>query len=137
MISVGDTITPFVRLGSFEAWSRYGAVNYEIAGHHIDDEVARHEGFPAAFAMAPLTFSYFQIMLREWIGDAGRVETVEMRLRSPFYRGRTLTVTGTVTSVAAAAGGGVRIEADVWADDDEGTRIAEGRAVVVSGPTDA
>ena len=56
----------------------------------MDDEVARREGFPAAFAMAPLTFSYVQAMLRDWLGEQGRIVKVAIQLRSPFLRGRTL-----------------------------------------------
>jgi hypothetical protein len=130
----GDTIPPFSRTGSFLTWSRFAAVNDEFALHHMDDDVAHHEGFAAAFAMAPLTFSYVQTMLRTWVGDRGRVESVEIRLRSPFLRDRTLTASGVVTSVSAGADGHHRVEADVWADDDTGTRLVEGRAVVVLEP---
>ena len=98
-VAAGTPVPPFSRVGSFEAWTRYAAVNHEIAGHHMDDEVARREGFPGAFAMAPLTFSYVQTMLREWVGAQGRIVTVAIRLRSPFLRGRTLTATGEVREV--------------------------------------
>ena len=48
----GEAIPAFERRGSFAAWTRFAAVNYEIADHHMDDEVARHEGFPSAFGSA-------------------------------------------------------------------------------------
>ncbi len=95
----------------------------------MDDEVARREGFPGAFAMAPLTFSYVQTMLREWVGEQGRIVTVDIRLRSPFLRGRTLTATGEVRQVHRD-GDEVLVEVDVWADDDLGTRLVQGSATV-------
>jgi len=127
----GDPIPPWSRRGSFLTWSRYAAVNDEFALHHMDDDVARHEGFAAAFAMAPLTFSYVQNMLRTWVGDRGRVESVEIRLRSPFLRGRTLTASGVVTSVSTDGDGRHRVAADVWADDDTGARLVDGHAVIL------
>ena len=125
----GDPVAEFTRRGSFQAWTRFAAVNYEIADHHMDDEVARREGFPAAFAMAPLTFSYVQTMLRDWIGGDGRIVDVKIQLRSPFLRGRTLTATGCVTAVRR--GDAVTlVDVDVWADDDLGSRLVQGTATV-------
>lgn len=128
----GDLIPPLSRGGAFEVWSRFAAVNYEIAGHHMDDDVARHEGFPAAFAMAPLTFSYIQTMLRDWVGDDGRIVSVAIQLRSPFLRGRTLLAAGRVTAVrrSNSAGAECEVDVEVWADDDEGTRLVQGTGTV-------
>ena len=102
-------------------------MNYEIAGHHIDDDVAKHEGFPAAFAMAPLTFSYLQTAVRDWIGNDGWVESADIRLRSPFYRNRTLTVGGTVTAIDDSE---CLITVELSATDDLGTLVATGRAAL-------
>ncbi len=128
-LAPGSAIPAFSRRGSFQAWTRFAAVNYEIADHHMDDEVARHEGFPSAFAMAPLTFSYVQAMLRDWVGDQGRIVSVAIRLRAPFLRGRLLTATGVVTALRPH-GDELLVDADVWADDDEGTRLVVGTATV-------
>ena len=101
-------------------------MNYEIADHHMDDDVARHEGFPGAFAMAPLTFAYVQTMLRDWLDDQGAIVSVSVRLHSPFLRGRTLTVGGMVREHRS---GGL-VDVDVWARDDLDTRILSGSATV-------
>jgi acyl dehydratase len=130
---IGAVIPEFRRRGTLDAWNRYAAVNYEFAGHHMDDEVGRHEGFASAFAMAPLTFSYVQTMLREWVADSGRIVSVDIRLRSPFLRGRTLIAGGEVTSVQDSPKGRL-VHAAVWADDDAGTRLVEGTAVVILDP---
>ena len=128
-IGAGTPVPPFSRRGTFATWTHFAAVNHEIADHHLDDEVARREGFPGAFAMAPLTFSYVQTMLREWVGEQGRIVAVDIRLRSPFLRGRTLTATGEVRRVHRG-GDEVLVEVDVWADDDHGTRLVQGSATV-------
>lgn len=101
----------------------------EFAPHHWDDEVAQAEGFPGAFAMAPLQHAFLHALLREWIGGAGRIVAVNMKLRSPFIRGRTLSAGGQVTAIRREDRE-VFIDLDVWQDDDEGTRLAPGTATV-------
>jgi acyl dehydratase len=128
-IAVGDTVTPFVRRGHIETWARYAAVNEEFASHHMSDEVARHEGFEGAFIMAPLTFSYVHTMLRDWVGDHGRLVSVSIRLLHPFVRGRTLTATGEVTAVERS-GDELLVTCDVRADDDADHHLVTGTATV-------
>lgn len=129
-ITPGARIPPWQRTGSFLAWSHFAAVNYEFAEHHMDDAVAQHEGFPSAFAMAPLTFSYVQAMLREWAaGGDGRIVSVAIQVRSPFLRGRVLTATGEVKA-SRRDGDETYADLDVWADDDQGARLVAGTATV-------
>src|ERR1700722_14027018 len=98
-IKVGHEIPHWVREGGFEQWNRFAAVSYQFSAHHMDDEVARQEGFPRAFIMAPFAHAYLHAMLREWVGENGWIETVDMRLKNPIFRGRTLTAGATVTGV--------------------------------------
>ena len=129
-IASGDTLPPFEREGTFQHWNRFAGANYEFAGHHMDDDVGRHEGFGAAIGMAPLIQAYLHSMLRNWAGEDGaRVANVDMQLRSPFLRGRRLIASGRVKEVREV-GGEWRIELEVWADDDQGTRLVSGSAVV-------
>jgi hypothetical protein len=128
-IAPGYEVPHLQRRGNFATWTRYAAVNYEIADHHMDDEVARHEGFPAAFAMAPFTFALVQTMLRDWIGLDGRIVSVAISLRSPWLRGRMFSAGGTVTAVRPE-GHETFVDLDVWADDDQGTRLVQGPATV-------
>ncbi|MBI1179307.1 MAG: hypothetical protein GC201_02035 [Alphaproteobacteria bacterium] len=128
-IAVGDELPAFVREGTVHHWNRFAAANCEFAAHHWDDEVARHEGFPSAFAMAPLQHAYLHAMLRDWLGEDGRIVAVAIRLRSPFLRGRTLTAGGRVTGIRRE-GGETLADLDLWETDEEGTSIATGTATV-------
>lgn len=126
----GALIPAFVREGTFDHWNRFAGVNDEYAGHHMDDEVGRYEGFASAFGMAPLIIAYLQTMLREWIGaEDGRVVSVGIQLRSPFLRGRTLTAQGRVTEVTEEDGETL-VALEIWADDSEGVRLVGGAAKV-------
>jgi hypothetical protein len=129
----GYRLPPFSREGTLHHWNRFASVNDEYADHHMDDEVGRREGFPAAFIMAPLEHAYFHAMLRDWMGDRGRIVQIDMKLRNPLVRGRVFTAGGEVTAVRRE-GDDVIVELDIWADDDQGTRLAPGVAVVAFPP---
>ncbi len=130
-LAVGQKIPLWVREGAFEHWNRFAAVNYEFAGHHMDDEVGRHEGFPAAFIMAPFSHAYLHCMLREWAGDetGARIVKVDMRLKHPLLRGRILTAGGEVSAIRRE-GDEIVVDLGIWQTDDEGTELGKGTATV-------
>ena len=133
----GVELPTFEREGTLLHWARYAAVNPgHIVGHHLDDEVARYEGFDAAFIMAPLEHSYLHTMLRQWMGAHGRVRSLNIRLRRPLLRGRTLIAGGTVTMVDRTRDG-IVVHLDVWEKDDRGEMLAPGTAEVVFPSADA
>ena len=100
-VAVGDELPLFTREGTVEHWNRFAAVNDEFAAHHWDQEVAKEEGFPAPFAMAPLQLAFFHAMLRDWMGDDGRIVSVSAKLKGPFFKGNTLTALARVTAIDA------------------------------------
>jgi hypothetical protein len=129
-IVAGQELPTFERPGTVLHWARYAAVNpAHIVGHHFDDEVARHEGFEAAFIMAPLEHAYLHVMLRQWMGSRGRIVKLDIRLRRPLLRGRMLTAGGTVTVVRRQPDRTI-VEIDVWESDDLGEILVLGSAEV-------
>lgn len=126
----GQELPVFERQGTLLHWVRYAAVNpVHIVGHHLDDDVARQEGFEAAFIMAPLEHAYLHAMLRQWMDGRGRVLSLNMRLRRPLLRGRTLTAGGKVTQLRRESGR-LLVHLDVWETDDLGELLAPGTAEV-------
>ena len=83
-VKVGDEVPVFSRLGTLHAWNRYAAVNDEFVDIHMDDESGRQAGYPTAFAMGNLQFAYLNNMLRDWIGDHGRIVGVNVQFRGAF-----------------------------------------------------
>jgi hypothetical protein len=128
-VAVGDELPVFEREGTLHHWNRFAAVNDEFADHHMDDEAGRSEGFAASFIMAPLEHAYLHAMLRSWMGDEGRILALDIRLRSPLLRGRTLRAGGRVTAVRSV-GDETVVDLDVWEVDDRETRLAPGTATV-------
>jgi len=125
----GYELPTFVREGTLQHWNRFAAVNNEFAGHHMADDVARSEGFDSAFIMAPLEQAYIHALLRNAIGESGRIVFVNIKFRKPLGRGRTLTAGAVVSSVEHGENE-VIIDLEVWEDDNEGARLVKGSARV-------
>jgi acyl dehydratase len=134
-LQVGASVPVWQREGTLDHWNRFAAANYEFAGHHMDDEVGRHEGFGGAFIMAPFAHAYLHCMLRDWMGDeaGARIVNVDMRLKNPLLRGRTLTAGGEITAIREE-GDEVFVDLDIWQIDDEGTQLGKGVATVALPP---
>lgn len=127
--SVGDEIPTFVRTPGLHHWNRYAAVNDEFVPIHMDDEAGRAAGYPTAFGMGNLQWSYLHDMLRQWIGDDGRIEHVHCQFRSANIKGQVITAHGLITTVRVEGDRRV-VELEVWTEDQHGTRLAPGGAVV-------
>jgi acyl dehydratase len=128
-IQPGTMIPRWSREGTLDAWNRFAAVDGVFSGHHMDDEVGRHEGFASAFISAPFSHAYLHAMLRSWMQGSGRIVTVDMRLKNPLLRGRTLEAGGEVTAVRDE-GDELFVDLDVWQINDEGTQLGIGTATV-------
>jgi acyl dehydratase len=128
-LAPGERIPLWSREGTFYHWNRFHAVNSDFAGHHMDDDVGRHEGFTRAFISAPFSHAYLHAMLREWLSGEGRIVTVDMRLKNPLLRGRTLEAGGEITTLRPE-GEEVFVDLEIWQIDDEGTQLGIGTATV-------
>jgi acyl dehydratase len=98
-VTVGTELPAFVRTTGFHNWNRYAAVNDEFVPIHMDDDAGRAQGFPGAFGMGNLMWSYLHNLVRDWMGDDGRIVTMSCSFRSPNLRGMTVEARGAVTGV--------------------------------------
>ncbi|WP_261770413.1 MULTISPECIES: MaoC/PaaZ C-terminal domain-containing protein [unclassified Rhodococcus (in: high G+C Gram-positive bacteria)] len=128
-VAVGQSVPPFERTTGFANWNRFAAVNHEFVDIHMDDEAGRAAGYDSAFGMGNLLWSYLHCMLRDWIGDAGRIREVRCQFRSPNTKGMKLTAGGTVTAVRDDAGRRL-VDLDIWISDSNGTVLTPGSATV-------
>src|ERR1700732_981841 len=128
-IKVGDELPPFQRATGFHNWNRYAAVNDEFVPIHMDDEAGREAGYPTAFGMGNLQWAYLHNVLREWI-PAARVVRLSCQFRSPNTKGMVVTAKGTVTAVRHVDDGR-EIDVDVWTEDQDGNKLAPGRATLL------
>jgi acyl dehydratase len=126
---VGDEIPTFERMSSFHAWNRYAAVNEEFVPIHMDDEAGRAAGNSGAFAMGNLQVAYLHALLRQWMGDDGRIVSVACQMRAPNMRGLRTIARGRVTDVRNV-GSETLVDLEVWTETEEGTVLAPGTATV-------
>jgi acyl dehydratase len=127
---VGDTLEPFRRVTDLHNWNRFAAVNGEFVGIHMDDEAGRAAGYPGAFGMGNLQWSYLHNLLRDWLGGHGRIATVRCQFRAANTKGMEVTARAVVTATRDDADGRV-IDLDVWTEDGDGNKVAPGAATVV------
>ena len=126
-LQAGAELPPFVRTTGFAHWNRYAAVNDEFVGIHMDDEAGQAAGYPGAIGMGNLVWSWLHAALTGWIGERGRIEHLECRFRAPALKGDQVTCTGRVTGREDDSAGTV-LELEVWAEKQDGTRLAPGTA---------
>jgi acyl dehydratase len=129
-IEVGQEIPPFERKTTFGVWNRYAAVNDEFIPIHMDEEAGRAAGLPGAIGMGNLQVSYLHNVVREWLGESGRIVRMSCQFRSPNLKDRTVTARGKVTGVEPGPDG-VTVTLDVWTEDDQGSRLAPGTCTVL------
>ncbi|HVW42431.1 MAG TPA: MaoC/PaaZ C-terminal domain-containing protein [Amycolatopsis sp.] len=127
--AVGDRLPEFSRATGLANWNRYAAVNDEFVPIHMDDEAGRAAGYPGAFGMGALQFGYLHNLVRDWLGDSGRIVSLSCQFRAPNTRGMTVTARGTVTAVRTEDDRRL-IDLDIWTEDQDGNRLAPGKAVV-------
>ena len=129
-VTVGQQLPTFAREAGFPAWNRYAAVNDEFIPIHMDDEAGKQAGYPGAFGMGNLQWSWLHCLLREWLeGTAGRIVSVTCQFRGPSLKGETVAANGVVTAVREEAEE-VHVDLEVWTEIGDGSRLAPGTATV-------
>jgi acyl dehydratase len=128
-VSVGDEIPTLVRETGLDNWNRYAAVNDEFVPIHMDDEAGREAGYPTAFGMGNLQWAYLHNVLRQWIGEDGRIVRAACQFRSANVKGQTVTAHGRVDAIVDE-GDRRLVDLTVWTETQDGTRLAPGTATV-------
>src|ERR1700751_2175433 len=126
---VGDELPPFTRMTGFHNWNRYAAVNDEFVPIHMDDEAGRGAGYPTAFGMGNLQWAFLHNLLREWLGDHGRIVGGAFQFRAPTIKDMTVTAKGIIPQ-RRTDNGTQLIDLDVWTEDQDGNSMAPGTATI-------
>lgn len=81
----------------------YNAVLWNAHRIHFDEPYARQvEGLPGLVIAGPLLGDYLTQVALEWLGDAGRLVSMEYSNRRVSYVGETLRATGRVKAIDRA-----------------------------------
>lgn len=104
------------------------AANRDFAPMHHDREIARATGAPEPYANTMLIQAVFEATLREWMGLAGRLRSLQFKMQSFGAAGAILSGHGRVTGKRADDSGGF-IDVDIWTASG-GTQTATGKATI-------
>jgi 3-methylfumaryl-CoA hydratase len=99
-------------------------------GHriHYDEAYARDvEGYPGLVIAGPLLGDWLHQCVEEWLGDDGRILSIEYSNRVASYVGEVLTSGGTVSGIRADVG---EVDLEVFISNPDGAVVAPGTAVV-------
>ena len=130
--AVGAELTPLTRTVSQEQVAAYAVAAGDPNPIHTDPELARAFGFPAPIAHGMLNLAILTEAVAAWAGGYDRVVSISVRFSKPLIVGDTITCTGRVTAITAAAG---VVALNVEAVSDRGDRVlTNGRATVRLGP---
>lgn len=131
-LSVGDELPPAVRNASRVQLFLYSAATWNPHRIHYDVDYARTEGHPDIIVHGPLQGAWLTQYLTDWLGPQGRLEQLSWQNRASALPESDLTFRGRVTGVD-----GDRVELDVWEQDEAGTVLMPGKAVVRLAPRTA
>jgi acyl dehydratase len=127
-VTVGDSITPLSRRVEQEQISAYADASGDRNPIHLDPEFAVSVGLPGAIAHGMLELGILAEAISVWAGGSANLRSLSCRFSKPLRAGDTITCTGTVVSVDAAAGVATL---EVGASSDRGDRVlTNGRATV-------
>jgi acyl dehydratase len=129
-VKVGDELPQFNRKTGFAIWNRYAAVNDEFVPIHMDDAAGHAAGLPGAIGMGNLQFSYLHNVVRNWMGESGRIVSMSCQFRAPNLRDQVVSACGRVTEVGPTDDG-LAVTLEVWTQDEEGNRMAPGACKVL------
>lgn len=104
----------------------YNAVLWNAHRIHFDEPYARDvEGYPGLVVAGPLLGDWLNQCVEEWLGDGGRLESIEYSNRVATYTGDLLVSGGEVTRFDPATG---EIVIDVYIRNEAGDVVAPGTA---------
>lgn len=102
-------------------------------GHriHFDEPYAKDvEGYPGLVLAGPMLGDWLHQCLTEWLGEAGRIASIEYSNRMASYIGETLVSGGVITALDPE---NRTAEVDVFIKNANGDVICPGTAVVSFG----
>ncbi|UCG72886.1 MAG: hypothetical protein JSV45_00420 [Chromatiales bacterium] len=110
---------------------QYNAALWNAHRIHFDYPYAtQEEGYPGLVIAGPLMGDWLSQCVIEWLGDHGRLVSIEYSNRAAAYVGEVLHVGGIVTAVDPAAR---TVSVELYVRNDAGETITPGAAVVELG----
>ena len=111
----------------------FNAVLFNAHRIHFDESYAKNvEGYPGLVIAGPMLGDWLNQCVEEWLGDDGRLVSIDYSNRQASYIGETLTSGGKVLAFNPARG---EIQLELFIRNEAGVIVAPGTAVAVLEPT--
>lgn len=106
----------------------YNAVLFNAHLIHYDYPYATEvEGYPGLVVPGPLIGDWLNQCVEEWLGEDGRLQSIQYSNRAAAYTGDTLSSGGEVLEVDGESG---QVTVEVFVKNEAGEVIAPGKATV-------
>ena len=127
-VRVGDTLPEREFVCNNVQLMLYNAVLWNGHRIHFDEPYTKEvEGYPGLVVAGPLLGDWLHQCVEEWLGDDGRLVSIDYSNRVATYVGETLTSGGTVTAYNPETN---EAEIEVFVKNAEGAIAAPGTVVV-------
>ncbi len=129
-VEIGDDIGPQERVVNVAQVRRFLSVRGGTPGasRFTDDEYAKNEGLAGAIVPGAMNITILSQLLTGW-AETVRLKKVDVVFRGMVPHDKPLTLSGIITD-KDVVDGEPRLECDVFMQNDEGTRLVIGNAIV-------
>lgn len=130
-VDIGDDIGPQERVVNVEQVRRFLSVRggTPVDSRFTSDEYAQREGLVGAIVPGAMNITILSQLLTGW-ADTVRLRKLDVVFRGMVPHNKPLTLSGIITD-KDVVDGEPRLECDVFLQNEEGTRLVIGNAVVV------
>ncbi|MDA0771209.1 MAG: MaoC/PaaZ C-terminal domain-containing protein [Chloroflexi bacterium] len=131
-VEIGDDIGPVERTVNKDQVVRFLSVHQGRdtgPNRFTSEEAAEKEGLPNAIVPGAMNIAMMSTLLTGW-ADTARLKKLDVVFRGMVPHNKILTLAGIVTD-KNVVDGEARLECDVFLQNDEGTRLIIGNAIVL------
>lgn len=125
-VKVGQELPELVKHPTTRQLVQYAGAQGDFYEIHYDQHYARSVGLPGVILHGLLKAGFLGQLVTDWLGDRGRLVTLEVSYRGVDMPGHPYRCRGRVTAVD-----GGNVELEVWGEDETGKKTTVGTASVL------
>ena len=122
---VGEELPELVKHPTTRQLVQYAGAQGDFYEIHYDQAYAQSVSLPGVILHGLLKAAFLGQLVTDWLGDRGKLKTLDVSYRGIDVPGRPYRCRGRVTGVE-----GDQVELEVWGEDSEGRRTTVGNATV-------
>lgn len=123
--TVGEEIPELVKQPATADLVRYAGASGDFYEIHYDKDYAQSVGLPGVILHGLLKTAYLGQLVTDWLGDAGRLRSLDVSYRGMDFPGRPYRCRGVVKERNRRL-----VTLEVWGEDPDGNRTTVGSALI-------